>query len=111
MEMAGLGYDHAAHVAIMGEWNRLTENEARRFNELTGLWPKEQKKFRERLQSSVAPDLLETWPRADKGGLSLSGKTLEHRPQVKLSEVAQYLRAKALGTLIDVRSPDGGVSP
>ena len=100
MEMAGLGYDRAAHVAIMGEWNRLAENEARRFNELTGLWPKEQKKFRERLQSSVAPDLLETWPRADKGGLSLSGKTLEHKPQARLPEVAQYFRAKALDTLI-----------
>jgi DNA polymerase I-like protein with 3'-5' exonuclease and polymerase domains len=100
MEMAGLGYDHAAHVAIMGEWSRLAENEARRFNELTGLWPKEQKKFRERLQSSVAPDLLETWPRADKGGLSLSGKTLEHKPQARLPEVAQYFRAKALDTLI-----------
>ena len=105
MEMAGLGYDRAAHVAIMGEWNRLAENEARRFNELTGLWPKEQKKFRERLQSSVDPDLLETWPRADKGGLSLSGKTLEHKPQAKLPEVAQYLRAKALGTLITTFGP------
>ena len=105
MEMAGLGYDRAAHVAIMGEWNRLAENEARRFNELTGLWPKEQKKFRERLQSSVAPDLLETWPRADKGGLSLSGKTLEHKPQARLPEVAQYLRAKALGTLITTFGP------
>jgi DNA polymerase I-like protein with 3'-5' exonuclease and polymerase domains len=100
MEMAGLGYDHAAHVAIMGEWNRLAENEALRFNELTGLWPSEQKKFRERLQSSVDPNLIETWPRADKGGLSLSGKTLGHKPQAKLPEVAQYLRAKALGTLI-----------
>ena len=105
MEMAGLGYDRAAHVAIMGEWNRLAENEARRFNELTGLWPNEQKKFRERLQSSVAPDLLETWPRADKGGLSLSGKTLEHKPQARLPEVAQYLRAKALGTLITTFGP------
>jgi DNA polymerase I-like protein with 3'-5' exonuclease and polymerase domains len=100
MEMAGLGYDRAAHVAIMGEWNRLAENEARRFNEMTGLWPKEQKKFRERLQSSVDRDLLETWPRADKGGLSLSGKTLEHKPQARLPEVAQYFRAKALDTLI-----------
>src|SRR5215813_2285237 len=100
MEMAGLGYDRAAHVAIMGEWNRLAENEARRFNEVTGLWPKEQKKFRERLQSSVDPDLLETWPRADKGGLSLSGKALEHKPQAQVPEVAQYLRAKALDTLI-----------
>jgi DNA polymerase I-like protein with 3'-5' exonuclease and polymerase domains len=105
MEMAGLGYDRLAHVAIMGEWNRLAENEARRFNELTGLWPKEQKKFREHLQSSVDPDLLESWPRADKGGLSLSGKTLEHKPQAKLPEVAQYLRAQALGTLITTFGP------
>ena len=51
------------------------------------------------------PDLLETWPRADKGGLSLSGKTLEHRPQAKLPELAQYLRAKALGTLITTFGP------
>src|SRR5436190_7034136 len=36
MEMAGLGYDRAAHVAIVGEWNRLAENEAGRFNQLTG---------------------------------------------------------------------------
>ena len=105
MEMAGLGYDRAAHVAIMGEWNRVAENEARRFNELTGFGPKEQKKFREHLHGSVDQDLLETWPRADKGGLSLSGKALEHKPQAKLPEVAQYLRAKALGTLITTFGP------
>src|SRR5262245_9171329 len=105
MEMAGFGYDRAAHVAILDEWNRLAENEARRFKELTGLWPNEQKKFRERLQHSVDPDLLETWPRADKGGLSLSGKTLEHKPQAELPEVAQYLRAKALATLITTFGP------
>jgi DNA polymerase I-like protein with 3'-5' exonuclease and polymerase domains len=105
MEIAGVGYDRAAHVAIVGEWNRLAENEARRFNELTGLWPSEQKKFRERLQSSVHPELLETWPRADKGGLSLSGKMLEHKPQARLPEVAQYLRAKALGALITTFGP------
>ena len=28
MEIAGVGYDRAAHVAIMGEWDRLAENEA-----------------------------------------------------------------------------------
>jgi DNA polymerase I-like protein with 3'-5' exonuclease and polymerase domains len=105
MEMAGLGYDRAAHVAIMGEWNRLAENEVRRFNELTGLWPQEQKKFRERLHSNVDPALLETWPRADKGGLSLSAKTLQHKPQARLPEVAQYLRAKTLGTLITTFGP------
>src|SRR5262249_4271162 len=105
MEMAGLGYDRVAHVAIMGEWNRLAENEARRFHELTGLWPNEQKRFRERLESSVDPDRLENWPRAHKSGPSLSGKTLAHKPHGKLPEVAQYLRAKALGTLITTFGP------
>ena len=87
--------------------SRKAEHEARRFNEITGLWPNEQKRFRERLQGGVDPALLESWPRADKGGLSLSGKTLEHKPQAKLPEVAQYLRAKALGTLITKRLADG----
>ena len=100
MEMAGLGYDRAAHAAILDEWNCLAQNEARRFNEMTGLWPKDQKLFRERLQDQVDPELLETWPRTAQGGLTLSGKALEHKPQAEVPEMAQYLRAKALGTLI-----------
>ena len=57
------------------------------------------------LADEVARILLETWPRADKGALSLSSKTLEHHPQAKLLEVAQYLRAKALDTLITTFGP------
>jgi DNA polymerase I len=89
MQLRGLGFDPEVHAEQVRAWSTELAESRRAYLEMTGDPPPSKPAEVLRWLQETAPELMETWPRTEKGGISTEAKHLKRlvlldKPSAKL---------------------------